>query len=254
MLALHCLNLLAADGYFHRAQLFHRYAEGRERSAPADEISWYYTQEYGLMSQATSLAPLEVKYRVYAGLAAEKSYRFTKDEKWWALAETGYKQAVSYSPMNSYYYNNLARLYQQHISIDPVSQIALAEKNFLHAIRLAPATAFFQCTLADFYFETGREAEGVSVIDHALTLNQDFTARQCIRLFAKYLQRSQPELAERLIRLGLNYLPEDVDANYYMGYLLLRKGETQAGKELLRKALSLNPQHAPSRRLLEKAE
>jgi len=254
LLALHSLNLLAADSYFQRAQLFHRYAEERERIAAADEISWYYGQEYGLMSQAALLAPLEVKYRVYLGLAAEKSYRFTKDDKWWDLSADSYRRAVQLSPMNSYYYNNLARLHQQYAGAQPASHQLLAEQNFLHAIRLAPATAFFQCTLADFYLETDREAKGLSVIDHALTLNQDFSARQCVRLFTKYLRLGRHELAERLIRIGLRYLPDDADATYYLAFVLLKKGETQSAIELLRKALLLNPQHEPARSLLEKAE
>ncbi len=254
ILTLHCLNLLAADSYFQKAQNFHRYAESREKTAAAGELSWFYAQEHQLMKKSISLAPLEVKYHVYAGLAAEKTYRFDQQDKWWQTAKANYQRSLELSPMNSYYYNNLARLHQQYAGEKPIGHLATAEKNYLQAIQLAPATAFFRCMLADLYFEIGNDKKGLSVLTNALELNAKFTARQYTRLFLKYFQRGRTELAETLIRTGLLHFPDDADANYYLAYALFVRNQRPESVKYLKKALAINPEHTQAREMLENLE
>ena len=193
-----------------------------------------------------------MKYHVYSGLAAEKTYQFSRETEWFDKAYADYMRSTELSPMNSYYYNNLARLLQGTKQSPGANWSSLAEKNYLRAISLAPSTAFFRCNLADLYLETGREKQGLKELQTAFALNPDFTARHSHRLFSKYYRSGRRELAAKLVGEILRHRPDDAEANYYMGYLLGERNENAAAKDYLKRALKAKPEHQGAKQLLDR--
>jgi hypothetical protein len=98
-------------------------------------------------SKAVRLAPSEVKYHVYLGLAYEELVKRSQnpDQKlhWFESAQREYLEGVRLNPRNAYYHGNLGRLYAMRAQDGAPEFRPKAEENYLEAVRLAPVTKLF---------------------------------------------------------------------------------------------------------------
>jgi O-antigen ligase len=98
-------------------------------------------------SRAVQLAPSEVKYHVYLGLAYEELAKRSQNPgqklHWFESAQHEYLEGVRLNPRNAYYHGNLGRLYALRAQDSAPEFLPKAEENYLAAVRLAPVTKLF---------------------------------------------------------------------------------------------------------------
>ncbi|MFP4466873.1 MAG: O-antigen ligase family protein [Candidatus Goldiibacteriota bacterium] len=112
--------------------------------------------------EAVKLAPGEVKYRIYLGLAFER-YAMTvqndppQQEKMLKNAAEHYKRGIELNPLNAYYRGNLGRVYSLLARLtNDGSYYEKAVKHYKEAVKKAPVTGLFYHNLMETYVRMGR--------------------------------------------------------------------------------------------------
>jgi O-antigen ligase len=120
------------------------------------------------MLQAVALAPHEVKYQVYLGLAYEELFRRAAPERrqlWFQRAAGAYRRSVELNPGNAYYRGNLGRLFGMGAEAGSEDFMAEAEAYYLEALERAPVTRLFYENLLLLYARYARLEGAAKLLD-----------------------------------------------------------------------------------------
>ncbi|MCK5218327.1 O-antigen ligase family protein, partial [bacterium] len=208
-------------------------------------------------SKAARMAPTEVKYAVYKGLAFEEKAKIVPADQQQNnidKAIQAYQEGVRMNPHNAYYLGNLGRAHGFAAHLNPTSSedYKKAVSYFQKAIEHAPVTILFYQNLAMTYLSHGDESgfhkvlERLTAFDSEAAAKLFFNAGNHLYNFRRLVKAR--EFYEKAVRLN----PDYVEAHYNLGVVLAQTlGPVQAIPQWQR-ALELNPGFGPARQMLER--
>lgn len=243
-LAIPCFSLvrLAADVAFgHGSSALDYVQSAGDRISERDRV--LYT-EYGLRQdrRASEWMPLEVKYRLYRGLACERKADAVPGQAipWLTEALTHYDAALAMSPANAYYHNNRARILMRLWGLtgsrERLRESAEAGRQ---AVDLAPTSPFFRVQWAVALLRTGAGEEARRILDSSFALSPDFTAKALAQMASEDLLRGDLPFAKSLLDEALRGNSSSAEAYQVRGLLLQKQGRTEDAVSDLMKARRL---------------
>lgn len=208
-------------------------------------LLYYSDYEIGHLRKAVALCPLEVKYRLYLGLAYEERAGLDKDgERAWELqALTCYQKAIQMSPANAYYYNDEGRVETALARSDPPSA-ARAEEAYRNAVHWDPASPFFLVNWALALEKTGQTEEARREIQRAFQLDPAFTAKVLSQMAFEQYRSGDTKTAFRYLAEAVAGNSACAEAYYCRGILYLSEGDKKKALEDLKEVKKLNPDPA----------
>lgn len=233
-----------ADFAFNRAS-FYRMQELWDPAAK--DFAW-----------AARLAPCEVKYVVYEGLAYEEKAKGSADpaarKQLLDQAIAAYQRGVRMNPTNAYYLGNLGRAYALAAELDPASTEAypLAVKYYRQAIAQGSVTVLFYQNLGILFLNRDDEdsflglEKQLSAFDPIEGARLDFTAGN------HYYGLGDLARADRYYSLALERNPGYIEALFNLGVTRTQLTGPKAGLPLWRQALELKPDFEPARQMIQR--
>ena len=172
------LTRLLADLSFGQGQVISEYLKKPDPDSKPQELLDYSDLGIQANRRAVDLCPLEVKYRLYLGLAYEQRAQLDHDQprKWLEAALQNYRQALAMSPENGYYYNDEGRVCASLADSDPAYR-PLAVEAFQTAVKWAPSSPFFWINLAQAQQADGKPREASLSTQQAFGLDSSYTAK-----------------------------------------------------------------------------
>ncbi len=172
------LTRLGADLSFGESESISEYLKKPDPDSQLQPLLEYSNLGIEECQRAAMLCPLDVKYRLYLGLAFEQRAQLDKQEpkKWLEAALQTYHQGLSMSPFNGYYYNDEGRVCENLAELDPTYR-SQAVQAFQQAVHWSPASPFFWINLAQAQQENGNQGEAAQALKQAFELDSAFTAK-----------------------------------------------------------------------------
>jgi O-antigen ligase len=213
-------------------------------------------------SLGVALAPGEVKYHVYLGLAYEELYKRSLDPglkaQWAGLAEKEYREGIRLNPRNAYYHGNLGRLYALRAQNGDLASLPKAEQSYQEATELAPVTKLFYENLLLLYAQYGRGAEGNALIQPLEAKDSNLASRLYLEAGTTFYQWANnfraagqsvsaahmEEARDEALKRAQNLDPANPDVPYAQAIIAYYGGHKAQAKKLLLQALSLNPNYS----------
>lgn len=196
--------------------------------------------------KSIKLAPFEVKYHVYTGLAFERLAMTTQAKNQQAdLIKKSiefYNNGVKLNPFNAYYWGNLARVYAFLGDIENNQQyLAESEKYYLKAIERAPVTGLFYNNLIDLYIKHGLVAQALPLFEKLEIIDKNMAANAYFMLGNLFFTRKEFSNAEIAYKktIGLNNFL--YQAYHNLGVVCAAQGKKSEAKTNLEKFLELAP-------------
>lgn len=208
-------------------------------------------------SEAARLAPTEVKYAVYKGLAFEEKAKIVpadQQQKNIDKAILAYQDGVRMNPHNAYYLGNLGRAYGFAAHLNPTSSeyYEKAVAYFQKAIAHAPVTILFYQNLAMTYLSHGDESGFHEVLARLTAFDSQAGAKLVFNAGNHLYNFRQLVKAREFYEKAVQLDPDYVEAHFNLGVVLAQTlGPVQAIPQWQR-ALELKPDFGPARQMLER--
>jgi tetratricopeptide (TPR) repeat protein len=172
------LTRLPADLAFGQAEAVSEYLKKPNPESQPQVLLEYSNWGIESCQKAISLCPLEVKYRLYLGLAYEERAALDRDKPkpWLEAALDSYRRALSISPNNGYYYNDVGRVCQDLADLDP-SYRSQAVEAYQKAVQFGHSSPAFWVNLALAQRENGKTEEANQALIQAFKLDSASTAK-----------------------------------------------------------------------------
>lgn len=162
-------------------------------------------------------------------------------------AQQAFQQGIEVNPKLFQAHDALGRIYLQK------QQPEAAIDAFQRAIELRPQLAATYEGLGRAYLQVNQADQAIATFQKAVDLNANlFLAHE--GLGRVYLQQTQLEQAESAFRRTIELRHKALTAYEGLAQVLLQQQQIDDAIDCLEKALAINPQHAPSRRLLKKVQ
>lgn len=120
-------------------------------------------------------------------------------------------------------------------------QYSQAEEEFKKAISVDPSSQHAFYFLAKTYEEQNRIEEAIEPLKKIISDNYDVFSEAYILLTNLYVNKGQPEIAEKVLRSALVLKKEVSQIHSGLGFIHEQRGEADKAEEEYRKALYLNP-------------
>jgi len=234
---------LVADLSFARGMAALDFLRDRAGRLTPEQTGLY--ADYGLEKarRAAELFPLDVKYRLYIGMALEQEAEVPSESREFTLKQAlhTYDQVVAFSPSNAYYQNDRARVLIEMARQDP-RYWAQAEDALRQACALAPESPFFQVQWGAVLLGMGQRKEAGPPLTKAFTLSPDLSTRTMGQMALDDFTGGDTDLAFTLLSELVRRQPKSAGAWFYQGYLQDKVGKKREAKLSLEKARQLDPQ------------
>ncbi|MCE5301410.1 MAG: O-antigen ligase family protein [Spirochaetia bacterium] len=195
--------------------------------------------------KSVELAPGEVKYHVYLGLAYEKMAMATQDigtqKSLLHKAASAYTKGVTINPGNSYYWGNLGRVYVMLGRIEDPSYLGNAEKSYMEAVSRAPVTGLFYGNLIELYLSTGRMEQAMELLEKLQTFDKKTAASSYFLLGNQYFQERMATEAEVCYRKALELDPKLGQAYFNLGVVCASRKDRDCTELCMKKFIELSP-------------
>lgn len=238
------LNIAIADYHYNIGSLYHMQKKY--------EACLHY------FKSSTNKVPLEVKYRVYYGLAHEeiaKSIQTIDQKKQWIKKAIAiYHEGLQMNPTNAYYLGNLGRAYGFAASLDTnnADYHQQAVYYFNEAIRYAPVTVLFYVNLAMTHLVKSEEKEFFDVLDRLSRIEKTESATVAFNAANQFYQFNLLANAVRYYQKALDYKPDYIEALFNLGIVSARLEDTQQAIGYWEKILTIQPDFKPAQQMLER--
>lgn len=198
------LSRIPADLAYSQADSISEYLKNPDPDTQHEVLLEYSNLGIQEVQRAISFCPLDVKYRLYLGLAYEQ--RAPLDQKnpkpWLEAALESYRQALSMSPSNGYYYNDEGRVCQDLADLDP-SYHAQSVEAYQKAVHFAPSSPFFWTNLSLAQRENGKTDDASQSIQKAFELDSAFTAKVLAQSAVLDFQSGRKIWAQEKLRVAM---------------------------------------------------
>jgi O-antigen ligase/Flp pilus assembly protein TadD len=232
---------LAADIAFAGA---HSVSETLKRPEGLDPGSLRTLADLGIERnrRAVEWMPLEVKYRVYLGLAYEQRARLegAQGKDWVLRALDCYERSIFMNPSNAYYWNNLGRVRTELARWDKGAAMSAATA-FGQAADLAPVSPLFRLQSAFSLEGLGRLDEAEAAFRVAFELDQDFSAKFLAQTAVEEYDQGRKDRAFQRLARAIEGHPRGPEAPYVRGRLLLYEGRKREALADFRRVEALGP-------------
>ncbi len=236
---------LTADVAFGHGSSALDYVQSAGKSLGEREKALYTEYGVAMNRRAVDLMPLEVKYRLYLGLAYERKAGLVSEGSatWLRKALENYDRSLVMSPYNAYYHNNRERillaLWRETRQED---LLAAAERAGRRAVELAPESPFFKVQWAVALLRSDRRDEARRVLSDSFGLTSDFTAKALAQLATDEYLRGDGDFALLLLDQAVQGNTASAEAYQVRGLVLQQMGRTEDALRDLMKARQLrNP-------------
>lgn len=245
-LSMKALSVARADYYYNLGSVF--------RMQKQLKGSQYY---FGL---AAAMVPLEVKYRVYYGLAheelAKSASALPQKIAWIEKAIEIYGQGQQMNPTNAYYLGNLGRAYGFAATLVPDNETYhnQAVRYFKEAIHYAPVTVLFYVNLAMTHLVRREEDKFFEVLDQLSRVDISEAARVAFNAGNQFYHFNLIPQAARYYQKALDYKSDYVEALFNLGVISSRLGDRPQALEYWQQILTIKPNYQPALQMLQRYE
>jgi len=172
------LTRFPADLSFAQADAVSEYLKKPDPDSQLQPLLEYSNLGIQESQRAVDFCPLDVKYRLYLGLSYEQRSQLDKERSklWLEKALLTYRDALSMSPYNGYYYNDEGRVCESLAALDP-TYLPQAVRAYQQAVQWGPASPFFWVNLAQAQRESGKRDDAEQSLKQAFGLDSAFTAK-----------------------------------------------------------------------------
>jgi tetratricopeptide (TPR) repeat protein len=255
LFAAYGLTRLAADTAFASGNAINELLKHHDPNMDPDRLIDY--SNYGIREtqKAVGLCPWDVKYSLYLGLAYEERARLDSvhEEDWLLKAQNDYWKAISMSPANAYYYNDLGRVEDQ-LALENPKALDLAVQSYERAVYFAPASPYFRMSWSEALQAAGQKEKAREQLDQAFALDPSFTGKLLTQTALQKYQNGQPEVALAELTEAIRRDDSNGAAYYYRGLIELDKKNKKPALADLAKAKELNPGNPQIDKFLSEAE
>jgi len=197
--------------------------------------------------KSIKLAPTEVKYQVYTGLAFERMAMSSNDKnKQVELIKQAinyYTKGVQLNPYNAYYWGNLARVYAVLGDIESNQQyLAESEKYYLKAIERAPVTGLFYNNLIDLYLRHGLIEQTKPLFEKLEIIDKNMAANAYFMLGNLYFTHKDFSNAEIAYKKSIELNNSIFQAFHNLGVVCAAQKKKAEAKIYLEKFLEMAPE------------
>ncbi len=202
----------------------------------------YSDYEIDHLRKAVSLCPLEVKYRLYLGLAYEQRAQLDgeKSRDWDLTALQCYQKAIDMSPANAYYYNNEGRVEDILSSSDP-SYLSQAEQAYQKAVHWDPSSPYFIVNWATDLDKLGKGKEAEAELQQAFQLDPVFTSKILSQMAFEKYRSGEKQKAFQFLDEAVKGNTSSAEAYYCRGILDLSEKRKKQALEDFERVKSLHP-------------
>ena len=225
------LTRLWADLSFGEAESISEYLKKPDSDTQPQALLEYSGLGIQEEQRAIQFCPLDVKYRLYLGLAYEQRAQLDREnpKPWLEAALRTYRQALSMSPANGYYYNDEGRTCANLGDLDP-SYRPQAVEACQQAVHWAPASPFFWVNLSLAQRENGNPQEASRAMKQAFGLDSAFTAKVLAQSAVLDFQSGRTTGALDKLRVAMEGNTSVAEPYFYRG--LMEMDAHQNGKAL----------------------
>lgn len=233
LFAIQAFNIYKADTYYNRGRILGSVYNKWELAIPEH-------------LKSIKLAPFEVKYQVYTGLAYERLAMSLQDKNQQTdlikKAIEFYKKGVQLNPFNAYYWGNLARVYSFLGDLENNQQyLAESEKYYLKAIERAPVTGLFYNNLIDLYIRHGLTAQALPLFEKLEIIDKNMAANAYFMLGNLFFTKKEFSNAENAYKKTIELNNSLYQAYHNLGVVCAAQGKKNEAKMNLEKFLELAP-------------
>lgn len=240
---------LGADLAFARGESASQVLTQLPNTTELSTVMAYSDYELAHLKKAQALCPLEVKYRLYLGLAYEQRSQLEPSVRkgFLILAQEQYEEVLRMSPSNSYYYNDLGRVETALGAFDPPS-FENAEKAYRRTCELDPVNPLFRMNWSDALKKVGKKEEAEAQEQKAYTLDPLFTAKYQAQRALDLYQQKDIKTALGLLETTVQKAPQSPEAWYCLGILELSEGKKPGALKAFQKVkeLGVDPAQDPN--------
>ena len=233
---------LTADLHFARGMRVLDYLRSSAQSLDENKKHAFAAYSLAETRRAAGLFPLDVKYRLYSGMAleqlAETQSENRKDRLQEALAV--YRGLTVQSPRNGYYFNNCGRVLTA-LAREDVSFLPEAVKAQEQAASLSPENPFFLAQWGSLLLLENKTAEAAAPLAKAFSLDPTLSAKTLCQGAMDALLNGQKEGGWRLLDQAVALNPKSAEAWFFRGYFFKRDGRNKEAQSAMEKALAINP-------------
>jgi tetratricopeptide (TPR) repeat protein len=236
------LSRLGADIAFGESSAFSQVLKSRNPEISTSALFYYSDGEIGALRRAVQLCPLEVKYRLYLGLAYEQRAQIDSGHStdWNLAALECYQAAIGMSPANAYYYNNEGRVESVLGGTDP-PYLSKAEQAYQKAVHWDPASPFFIINWSNALEKLGRQEEAQAQLQKAFDLDPFFSAQVLAQMAYEKYQGGEKQGAFKILGEALRANTASAEAYFIRGILYLSEKNKARALEDFKTVKSLNP-------------
>ncbi|HVM33436.1 MAG TPA: O-antigen ligase family protein [bacterium] len=254
-LAAYGLTRLSADIAFAEGNAVNELLKHHDPNADPDRLNYYSNYGIGQIQKAIRLCPWEVKYPLYLGLSYEERAKLdgAHEADWLLKAQDYYLKAISMSPANAYYYNDLGRIEDQLALYGPKAA-EMAEKAYQRAVFFAPSSPFFRLNWAQALEAIGQKNQAQAQRDQAFALDKAFSGKWMAQTALQAYQSGDKQKALGELSQAVAYDPSNAAAYFYRGLIELDDKDRPAARRDLSEAKRLNPADPQIDKFLSEAE
>ncbi|MCX7698562.1 MAG: O-antigen ligase family protein [Candidatus Goldbacteria bacterium] len=226
-------NIYEADTYYNRGRILGSVYNKWEMAIPEH-------------LKSIKLAPKEVKYQVYTGLAYERLAMNVQDKNTQSQlmrkAIEYYTNGIKLNPFNAYYWGNLARVYAFLGDLENNQQyLAEAEKYYLKAIDRAPVTGLFYNNLIDLYIRHGLVAQAMPLFEKLEIIDKNMAANAYFMLGNLFFTKKEFLHAENAYKKTIELNNKLFQAFHNLGVVCAALGKKSDAKLYLEKFIEMAP-------------
>ncbi len=221
----------------------------------------YRMQNYSDMTvqafaKASDLCPLEVKYKVYLGLAFEEKAKNTNDpqqqKQLVQSAIEAYTEGLRLNPSNAYYLGNLGRAYglAGELEKDRVDYYEKAVAYSKQAIEQAPVTVLFYQNLAFLYLGHGNEAGFIHLLDTLSKFAPVDGSRLWFTAGNNFYNSGNLLKAKTFYEKSLALDPKYVEGYFNLGVTIAQLNDPAQAIAYWRKSLEIKPDFEPAQQMI----
>jgi O-antigen ligase/Flp pilus assembly protein TadD len=233
---------LTADLHFARGMHVLDYLRSSTQALDENKKHAYAAYSLAETRRATELFPLDIKYRLYSGMALEQLAESQSENRKDRLQESlaVYRDLTVQSPSNGYYFNNCGRVLMA-LAHENVSLLPEAEKAQEQAAALSPENPFFLAQWGSLLLLENKTAEAAAPLAKAFSLDPTLSAKTLCQVAMDALLNGQKEGGWRLLDQAVALNPKSAEAWFFRGYFFKRDGRNKEAQAAMEKALAINP-------------